>query len=65
MYKNKRKISMSDLYCTECGCKMTVPRPARCTREKGHKKKLWCFKCKREVNFVEVRERDFVLSHVL
>lgn len=65
MYKRGRNMAMSDLYCSECGCHMTVPRSYKNTREKGHKKKLWCYQCKKEVNFIEVREKDFILTHVI
>ena len=38
--KDIRNISLSDFYCTRCGC---------------HLKKLFCLNCQDEVNMVEVR----------
>ena len=57
------RIKYSDFYCTKCKSKITLPRIYQ-TREKGHIKTMWCYKCKAEENFVEVRERDFILENV-
>lgn len=64
------KGSISDFYCTCCGSK-TIPlyRKEGRYREAGHLKKLYCYKCKREVNCVEVRPfgdyryNDFILEY--
>lgn len=59
------RMTISDLYCCECGFHMTVPRSRGKQRNKGHLKKLYCVRCKREVNFHEVREKDFILENVI
>lgn len=49
------RLMVHDFYCTRCGSKgMTVPRVKGKLREPGHLKKLFCLKCKEEVNHVEV-----------
>lgn len=50
------KIIMSDFYCTQCGSK-TLPiwRKKGREREPGHLKKLFCLKCGKEVNCVEIK----------
>lgn len=54
--KDIRNISLSDFYCTRCGCKgIPVFRTAGQEREPGHLKKLFCLNCQDEVNMVEVR----------
>lgn len=53
---SKGKASLSDFYCTECGSRgIPIMRKAGQSREPGHLKKLFCLKCKKETNHVEVR----------
>lgn len=65
MYKRGWNQAMSDMYCVECGGRMTVPRPRRKTREKAHLKDMYCPYCKEDTKFREVREKDFILAHVI
>lgn len=65
MYKRGKNIAMSDMYCVKCGGHMTVPRSRRQTREKSHLKDMYCPYCKVESKFREVREKDFILAHVI
>ena len=46
-----------EFYCTWCGNrqKFNIPRPIAKQRPGGHLKKMFCFKCKKERNFVEVK----------
>lgn len=54
--KNIRNISLSDFYCTRCGCKgIPIFRTRGQEREPGHLKKLFCLHCQDEVNMAEVR----------
>lgn len=54
--KDIRNITLSDFYCTCCGCKgIPVFRVVGKEREPGHLKKLFCIHCQKEVNMVEVR----------
>lgn len=65
MYKRGRNQAMSDMYCVKCGGHMTVPRPRRKAREKSHLKDMYCPYCKMESKFLEVREKDFILTQVV
>lgn len=66
-------ITMSDMYCTNCGKKnIPVPRKKGKEREPGHLKKMYCIYCKREVNMVEIKSfgtgytlEDFELEYEL
>lgn len=62
--RKRRYVRFSDFYCTECGSKMRLPRIDR-QREPGHIKTMWCYKCKEETDFIEVRDRDFILKEVV
>lgn len=61
MYRRGRNSKTSDMYCSECGAYMPIARNPAEQREKGHCKNLWCFKCKKETVFNEVRDKDFIL----
>lgn len=65
MYKRGRNQAISDMYCVKCGGHMTVPRPRRKAREKSHLKDMYCPYCKTESKFLEVREKDFILTQVV
>lgn len=54
-----RGHSISDFYCTVCANKQMLSRKKSKKKEKGHLKKLHCFKCKEELNHYEVREFDY------
>lgn len=46
----------SEFYCSKCGSKgIPILRKNGKMREAGHLKKLWCLKCKEEVNHVECK----------
>lgn len=60
-----------EFYCTRCGNRQmfSIPRPTAKQRPAGHLKKMFCFNCKKEVNFVECKPfskkynyRDFLLE---
>ena len=58
--RNTITFTVSDFYCTVCGCKgIPIPRKASKQRKKGHLKKLFCLSCKEETNHVEVRPFDY------
>lgn len=47
---------ISDFYCTKCGNRgIPLARTLYQQREAGHLKKLYCYCCKEDVNFVEIR----------
>lgn len=52
----RQNFTVSDFYCVKCGSKgMPLPRKKAKQREQGHLKKLYCLKCKCEVNHMEIR----------
>ena len=53
------KYEMHDFYCINCGRK-GLPCQRKMGRMHGgfHRKKLWCYTCKTEVNHVEVRNQE-------
>ncbi|BBH25282.1 hypothetical protein SG0102_02160 [Intestinibaculum porci] len=61
---DNRKVSLSDFYCEDCGIRLTLPRPRNKQRNNGHIKTMWCPRCRRETQFIEVRECDFGLEYV-
>ena len=49
-------ITDNEFYCTKCGSKgLPIVRKTGSERETGHLKKIYCLKCKQEVNHVEVK----------
>ena len=61
------KTVISDFYCICCGNKgIPIPRKNGKQREPGHLKRLFCLKCGREVNHVEVKTTgEYTLNHFL
>lgn len=60
------KYEMHDFYCLNCGNK-GLPCQRKMGKQHGefHRKKLWCFKCKVEVNHMEIRninEKEWFLE---
>lgn len=51
----QKKAVVSDFYCTKCKERgIPIARTGK-MREPGHLKKLYCLKCKKQTNFVEIR----------
>ncbi len=51
--RHRTKRYYSTLTCTECGLKMTIPRPRAQKRAEGHIKTMYCAKCDDIRDFVE------------
>lgn len=51
----KSNFYISDFYCTRCKQRMQLPRQVSRQHEPGHLKNIWCPRCQKEVNFVEVK----------
>ena len=52
----RQSFMVSDFYCVKCGSKgMPLPRKKANQKESGHMKKLYCLKCKCEVNHIEIK----------
>ena len=69
--KNSPYNYEDEFYCTQCGSRQlfNVPRPTAKQRPAGHLKKMFCFHCKTEKNFVECKPyatkynyQDFLLE---
>ena len=49
----------NDFYCINCGKKnLPLFRRASHLHEKFHRKRLYCFNCKQEINMVEVKNEE-------
>jgi len=56
-----RNYIESTLYCMNCGGKaMPIQRKAGRQKEKFHRKKLYCWHCKQEVNHIECKTPEDV-----
>ncbi|MCF0124443.1 MAG: hypothetical protein HUJ68_01575 [Clostridia bacterium] len=52
-------FTISKFYCCKCGnCGIPIPRKNSKQREKNHKKKIYCLKCKEYTNHIEYRSFD-------
>lgn len=51
----KTQVAYSDFFCMKCGSKLTLPRRTSHKWGAHHRKKLYCYKCKQELNFIECR----------
>lgn len=55
MPKRKNMVN-SDFYCLNCGqCGIPLMRPQSHLHSEGHRKKLYCPNCQKEINHVEIR----------
>lgn len=50
------KMVPSTVVCPKCGTTYVVFRCNGQLREVNHKKWMYCYKCKKKYNFIEVRE---------
>ncbi len=57
---NKRKTFKTDLICPQCYNRTFIRRIIGRERPFAHKKKLYCIKCKEEVDHIEVRDIDLL-----
>lgn len=42
-------------FCTKCGTATPLPRKKGKKHEKFHRKKMWCYHCKLEINHIECK----------
>lgn len=59
---NKIKTIRTDLICPQCYNITTIQRVKVRKKSNLHKKKLYCYICKEEVNQIEVNDIDFLLK---
>ena len=53
------KYEIHDFYCGKCGFVMPLPRRKSKKKEYAHLKKIYCIRCKGEVNFIEDNNKGF------
>lgn len=51
----KTQVVYSDFFCMKCGAKITLPRKKSHLWGAYHRKRLYCYSCKQELNFIECR----------
>ena len=47
MGRRINRVFMTNLKCEDCSNIFKIPRKRGETREKGHTKHVWCYKCKK------------------
>lgn len=52
----KRKVVQTKLICPNCGNEVEIFRKENKQKKFGHKKILWCYKCKRMINHIEIKD---------
>ena len=53
------KIEIHDFYCLNCGQKsMSLPRQRNHLHGKFHRKKLYCPRCKKTLNAIEIKNDE-------
>ena len=55
----KKKMKSSTMKCTQCGTEYTIQRVVGKEKECGHLKKVWCVKCRKDTNHVELGAHYF------
>ncbi len=51
----KSKTNEHRFFCVKCGTETPLARKRGQQKEKFHRKKLWCYHCKEEINHIECR----------
>lgn len=54
-----KNFTISKFICSQCSGANFLPRKTSKQRERGHLKRIYCVKCKEEVNHIEHREFDW------
>ena len=57
----KKRSTISNFICPECGLEFPIPRKIGQQREKGHIKDLYCPICNKIQKFTECTYKSFVL----
>lgn len=61
----QNKFIIHDFYCLNCGQRnIPLPRKESHCHNKFHRKKLYCYKCKTEVNMIEIRTHEEKLEFI-
>ena len=51
----KGAVIYTDIYCMNCGNHSVIPRKTGKQKEPFHRKKFYCYRCKMEVNHIELK----------
>lgn len=56
----KTPVVQTELICSECGNRVSIWRKKHKQKEDRHVKTMWCYKCKKETNHIEIRNPIFL-----
>lgn len=56
MRMGKKKFNITNCQCPDCSHVINIPRLLGRERENGHKKDLWCIKCKKITTHIEQKK---------
>lgn len=63
MGRRNSKMIMNDFYCMNCGQRnISLPRKNSHQHDKFHRKRMYCFHCKQEVNHIECKTYEDILE---
>lgn len=57
-----RMMVLKELECETCGQIFIVPRRGVRNKQAGHRKKLWCYICRKRTTHVELRNDGEVIK---
>lgn len=59
MGRRTNNFTIHQFYCMNCGNRgIDLPRKSGQKRERFHKKKMYCFKCREEINHIECKTEE-------
>ena len=61
--RRSNKAVVTTLICSVCETKFPIARRSGKLHKSGHVKHMWCFKCKKEVAFIDGNTYDKVLKY--
>ena len=59
-----RIYTKASLICPECGNVFEIVRNRGRQKELFHLKRIYCYKCKREINHIEAKNLDFLIEEI-
>ena len=61
----QQKYEIHSFYCSKCGFEIPLPRKKSKRKEPAHLKRLYCIRCKEEINFIEDNQRTFFYNEFI
>ena len=58
----KRKVVQTKLMCPNCKNTVEIFRKENKQKKFGQKKLLWCYKCKRVINHIEIKDEMIMMK---